>query len=152
MQFMCGPVLDIASVTIYVVTIKVGNSILLTIVNKVQMVQRRIVPSCPVIVIIPVLTSLFLEIKPRINGFILAADLCVTGANFHNSFFIVGFTIIFASGFACIILTSNRFKPNMISPVIVTAWETDHHIVAICIICRAKDILIHNCDDTLDGA
>ena len=38
----------------------------------------------------------------------------------------------------------------MISPVVITIWETNDYIVAVGIICRAKNILIHDGNQALN--
>ncbi len=53
------------------------------------------------------------------------------------------------SGFAGIILSFNRLKPDMISPVVVTVGETDYNIVSICVVCRTQNVFIKRCNDAL---
>ena len=147
---MLCTILDLVSITVDIVAVKVTDLILLTIVYIVQMIERRVVACCPVVAVIPVLPSLFNKCKSFIFRLVLAANLRVTGTNLHYSIFIVCLSVICSRGLPCIILTLNGLKPNVVSPVIITAWETHDHIVPVWIIGSAKDILIQNRDDALN--
>ena len=151
MQELGSTILNCISVAIKIVTVKIADLVLLPIVYKIQMIQRGIIPCIPVITVVPVLASLFNKVKALIFRLILVTDIRITGTNLHNGFFIICFTVICPCCFPCIILSCNCFKPDVISPVIIAAGETNNHIVSICVIGSAKDILIQNRDNTFNG-
>ena len=92
---MLCTVLDLVSITVDIVAVKVTDLILFAIVNKVQMIERRVVTCCPIVAVIPVLPPLFNEGKSRIFRIVLVANIKVTGTDLHHSIFIVCFSVIF---------------------------------------------------------
>ena len=71
----------------------------------------------------------------------------ITGTNHQGVCSIIRLTVVFSRDRVCFPVC--RFEPDVVSPVIVATWETDNHIVAICVVCGTQDIFIHHRDNTL---
>ena len=150
MKELRGFVLNQVIITVNIITVKVTDFILLTIVNLVDMIQCWIISRCPIILVIPIFTSPIYKIKTTVFRCVLVCNCRVTGTNFQNRFLIISFPIPSMGNIIGIIHSVNRLKPNVISPIIVAIWETDDHIVTIGIVGGAKDIIIEDRNQTFD--
>ena len=78
---------------------------------------------------------------------ILVSIRRITRTNHQGVCSIIRLTVVFSRDRVC--FPVSRFEPDVVSPVIVVSWETDNHIVAICVVCGTQDIFIHHRDNTL---
>ena len=153
-------VLNQVVITINIVTVKVTDLVLFTIVNIIQVIISYRIMSltfccCPMsalpnssIIILSESSDIF---KSCVLRLVLVGIRCITGSNHLDRFFIICFSIINMSGFTRIIFTVNRFEPDMISPVVIIIRETNNNIVTVRIICFTQDILVQHRHNTLDS-
>ena len=162
MKMYTGLILDLIVITISIASVVICNRLKITIIEIIQMIVINIAYRCnPEAASTRVLFITFFRygIKVLIRfayksiswelQFVLAVNLMVTGTNFLCVIQIICLAIKFLR--SSIFFICDRFKPDMISPLIMTRRETDDQIVSIRIACITKNVFIHYLDEAFNS-